>query len=351
MPRSLTTFSTMPGIENRVSAFHDAESWNRRNFAVPAYVALSLAPLLWAGNLVVGKTLADALPPFTLSAVRWAIGALVLLPFVIRRPLVPPRELWPGLVVLGITGITLYSALLYAALPHTSTLNVALLQAAIPLVTLLLAVGFLRERPGWKGWLGVAVAFVGVAWIVAAGDAQTFIALQLNRGDALMLVNVLLWAVYTIVAQRTLRRLDPLAGTFLTVAIGLVPLIPIAAFEMQGRAWPELTPTLIAALAYLGIFPSIVAYLLWNRGVLLVGAGQAALFTNLLPVYTAALAAVVLGEPTHGYHLVGGALVAAGVYLGTRFQLARPDGRAGQPPQRMTPPRGPVVRSGPDERR
>jgi drug/metabolite transporter (DMT)-like permease len=287
---------------------------------VHAYLALALAPLLWSGNLVVGKALADALPPFTLSAVRWAIGALVLLPFVLRHPsdLKPPRDLWPGLVLLGVTGITLYSALLYAALPHTATLNAALLQAAIPLVTLLLAVAFLGERPRWTGWLGVAVAFAGVAWIVGGGQLDALLALRLNRGDALMLVNVLLWAVYTIVAQRTLRRMTALAGTFVTVAIGLVPLLPIAAVEMQGRAWPELTPGLIAALAYLGVFPSIVAYLLWNYGSVAVGAGRAALFTNLLPLYTAMLAALALGEPTRIYHLVGGVLIAAGVYLGTR---------------------------------
>jgi drug/metabolite transporter (DMT)-like permease len=298
---------------------------------VHPYIALGLAPLLWAGNLVVGKALADALPPFTLSAVRWAIGALVLLPFVLRRPgeLRAPRELWPGLVVLGITGVTLYSALLYAALPHTATLNAALLQAAIPLVTLLLGVAFLRERPRWTGWLGVAVAFAGVAWIVGGGQLDALLALRLNRGDALMLVNVLLWAVYTIVAQRTLRRMTAVAGTFVTVAIGLVPLLPIAAFEMQSHTWPEPTLALLAALAYLGIFPSIVAYLLWNYGSVALGAGRAALFTNLLPLYTAVLAAVALGEPTQGYHLVGGVLVAAGVYLGTR----------------------PVLRSGPDERR
>jgi drug/metabolite transporter (DMT)-like permease len=298
---------------------------------MPAYVALALAPLLWSGNLIVGKALADALPPFTLSAVRWAIGALVLLPFVVRRPgdLRPPRALWPGLAVLGITGVTLYSALLYAALPYTATLNAALLQAAIPLVTLLLAAAFLGERARGVQWLGVAVAFAGVAWIVAAGDVGALLALRLNRGDALMLVNVLLWAIYTIVAQRTLRQVDPVAGTFLTVVIGLAPLLPIAAVEMQGRAWPVPTLPLIGALAYLGVFPSIAAYLLWNRGVALVGAGRAALFTNLLPVYTAVLAGVALGEPTRGYHLVGGALVAAGVYFGTR----------------------PVLRSGPVERR
>jgi drug/metabolite transporter (DMT)-like permease len=298
---------------------------------MPAYVALALAPLFWSGNLIVGKALADALPPFTLSAVRWAIGALVLLPFVLRRPdaLRPPRELWPGLIVLGVTGITLYSALLYAALPHTATLNAALLQAAIPLATLLLAAAFLGEQPRRVQWLGVGIAFAGVAWIVAAGDVAALLALRLNRGDALMLVNVLLWAVYTIVAQRTLRQVDPVASTFLTVVIGLAPLLPVAAVEMRGHAWPEPTLRLIGALAYLGVFPSIVAYLLWNRGVALVGAGQAALFTNLLPVYTAVLAALALGEPTRAYHLVGGVLVAAGVYLGTR----------------------PVLRSGPDARR
>ena len=297
----------------------------------PAYLALALAPLLWAGNLVVGKALADALPPFTLSAVRWAIGALVLLPFVLSKPqdLKPPKHLWPGLVVLGITGVTLYSALLYAALPHTATLNAALLQAAIPLVTLLLAAAFLRERPRRLQWLGVAVAFAGVAWIVAGGQLEALLALRLNRGDALMLVNVVLWAVYTIIAQRTLRRMTAVAGTFVTVVIGLIPLLPIAAIEMQGRAWPEPTLALLGALAYLGVFPSIVAYLLWNYGSVAVGAGRAALFTNLLPLYTAALAAVALGEPTQTYHLVGGVLVAAGVYLGTR----------------------PVLRSEPNERR
>lgn len=289
-----------------------------------AWIALALAPLLWAGNFVLGKTLADALPPFTLSLVRWALGAIVMLPLVLprRRELLPPRDLWLGLTILAITGVFLYSALVYAALPETVTVNAALIQAAIPLVTLLLAIPVLSERPRAVQWLGVATAFAGVAWIVGGGRLETLAALQVNRGDALMLANAVVWAVYTIVAQRVLPRMGNLAATFVSVLIGLPFLLAAAAVEMQGRAWPPITAELAVAILYIAIFPSIVAYLLWNHGVAVVGAGRAALFTNLLPLYTAFLAWLFLAEPVEVHHVAGGLAIAGGVYLGVARRVS-----------------------------
>jgi drug/metabolite transporter (DMT)-like permease len=282
------------------------------------YTALALAPLLWSGNFVVAKAVGDALPPFTLSALRWSIGLLVLLPLLRGRDLLLPRNWWPHVVVLAVTGVYLYSALVYAALRSTSTLNASIIQAAIPAVTALLAVVFLRARVAAIAWLGIAVAFAGVAWIVAGGQPDTLAALRVGSGDLLMLVNVLLWAGYTLVGQPLLRARDGIVVTFYSVLVGLAFLWPTALWEMQGRAWPVFTLELAAALAYVGVFPSVVAYLLWNRGVAAVGASAAALFVNLLPVYTAALAALLLGERVALYHVVGGLLVAAGVYLGSR---------------------------------
>jgi len=284
------------------------------------FLLLALAPLFWSGNFVIGKLLGEALPPFTLSALRWTIGALVLLPLVVRRgeALRAALRWWRSLSVLGATGVAGYTPLVYLALADTTTVNAALIQAAIPAVTAVLTVLVLRAPVGPRQWVGIAVAFVGVTWIVARGEPASLAALQLNRGDLLMVANVLLWAVYTVVAQRVLRHVDGLIGTFLSVLVGLALLLPVATWEMAGRQWPSSTPELAAALLYLGVFPSILAYLCWNRGVAAVGAALSASFVNLLPVYTAVLASLFLGEWIAWHHLAGGMLVAGGVYVGTR---------------------------------
>lgn len=283
-------------------------------------MALALAPLLWSGNFVVGKVLIEAFPPFTLSALRWTIGALVLAPLVAFRPLElrKVRPWLPGIAALAVTGVLLYSALVYAALRDTTAVNATLIQAAIPMVTVLMAVLLLGEPLIWRHWIGIAVAFAGVTWIVSRGDTGALAALRINPGDLLMVGNVVIWAVYTIIAQRVLRQVDTLVATFLSIVIGLVMLLPVAAWEMGGRAWPAPTPPLVAGVAYLGVFPSIVAYVLWNSGVAAVGAARAALFVNLLPVYTAVLAGIFLDEVLALHHVVGGALVAGGVFVGTR---------------------------------
>lgn len=283
------------------------------------FLLLALAPLFWSGNFVIGKLLGETLPPFTLSALRWAIGALVLLPLVgrQRQALRAALPSWRSLAVLGATGVAIYTPLVYLALADTTTVNAALIQAAIPAVTAVLTVLVLRAPVGPRQWIGIAVAFVGVTWIVARGEPASLAALRLNRGDLLMVANVLVWAVYTVVAQRVLRHVDGLVATFLAVLVGLALLLPAASWEMTGRSWPSATPKLVAAVAYLGVFPSIIALLCWNRGVAAVGAARSAPFVNLLPVYTAVLASLFLGESIAWHHLAGGLLVAGGVYVGT----------------------------------
>lgn len=269
---------------------------------------------------MIGKLIGDELPPFTLAALRWVVALLVVLPFIAARRarLSLARGWWPTVVVLGVTGVALYTAFVYLALRSTSTLNASIIQAAIPMVTALLAALVLGTRVGGRAWLGMLAAFVGVAWIVSAGQLAALLTLAVHLGDAIMVANVFLWAIYTLVGQRIFRAHDSIVVTFYAILVGLAVLWPIALWEMRGSTWPTPSGAMILALLYIGIFPSVAAYVLWNRGVAAVGASRAAVFVNLLPAYTAVLAALVLGERIALHHVVGGLLVAGGVYWGSR---------------------------------
>lgn len=293
-------------------------AWDGRG--VSAYLYLILALLFWSGNFILGKLLVDVFPPVALTAIRWTIGLVVLLPVVLRPPGLPrvERVHWPALVLLGFIGMVLYPVLVYVAVRYTTTVNASLIQAAIPTVTVLMAVLLFRDRVAVRQWLGIVVAFAGVAWVVAEGRPVTLATLGFNVGDLLMLVNVFAWAIYTIVAQRVMRYYSALGVTFYLVVIGLLFLYPAALWEMQGRALSPLTLPIALALLYLGVFPSVLSYVFWNKGVEMIGASKASMTINLIPVFTAVLAALFLDERIGLHHVVGGLTVALGVYLGTR---------------------------------
>lgn len=286
-----------------------------------ASLLIALAVLCWAGNYIAGRALRDDVPAVALTFWRWLLAFCLLLPFThagirARWPVV--RRSWKVLWLLGLFASVLQHVPIYWGLRDTTATNAALLNATSPVFILLLSVLVLKDRLRPIAVAGMLVALAGVVVIVCRGDIDVLRMLQLNRGDAWILVSALAWGGYTIALRFRPPELSGLHLLTLICAASVLLLAPLWAIELAtGRTF---TPTLpvIGGIAYVGVFASVVAYICWNRGVAILGPARAAPFMYLMLVYTPLLSIALLGEPVHGYHLAGGALIISGIYLATR---------------------------------
>jgi drug/metabolite transporter (DMT)-like permease len=289
-------------------------------------VWLTLPPLLWAGNAVVGRLMVGQVPPMALNALRWALAALLLAPLAWRvwRDGAAVRASWPYLLAIGTLGVGSFNALQYLALETSTPLNVTLINASMPVW--MLAVGALAfgERPAPRQLLGAALSAAGVANVVARGQWAALADVRLVVGDLYMLVAVIGWAVYSwllvrpSVSMRAPRRPDWDWAAFLFVQslFGLVfasgaALVEALAVPHAPIAWSS--PAVLAALAFVAIGPSIVAYRCWGLGVTAAGPALASIFVNLSPLFAALLSAWLLGEWPKPYHAAAFALIVAGI--------------------------------------
>ncbi|MBB3772353.1 drug/metabolite transporter (DMT)-like permease [Angulomicrobium tetraedrale] len=285
------------------------------------YLMLTLAPLFWSGNIVLGRYVAGQVPPMALAWVRWVLAFLILLPFTWRHL----RADWPVirthmgvLTLLSLSGITLYNTLYYWALQYSPALNGLLMTSTAPLLIAGWAFLLLGERLSLGQAGGIGLSLAGVLVILCRGDLGVLANIDFNIGDVLFLTAVLLYALYSALLARrpTMSRYG-----FLAFSLGWGGAMLTPAFIWERISGPPLHFDLLtlASFAYVAVFASVLAYLFFNRGVELVGPNRAAPFFHLMPVFGSALAILFLGETPHLYHAVGYALVLGGVVTATLF--------------------------------
>ena len=291
------------------------------------YLLLALCALFWSGNAVVGRALHDAVPPATLAFWRWSVALLLLLPW-IAQPLWRQRRVivshWKVLLLLSILGVATYNTLNYTALQTTTATNSALINSAC--TVMIVAVNFVMfgVRASARQWAGVAVSLAGTLVIVSRGSLELLLGLELVRGDILLLVLALFWALYTACLRWRPRELDGLGFLGGTIVIGLLILAPLYCWEALHSEPVRFTPGVVAGVAYTGVFPSVLAYLFWNRAVAEVGGNRAGQFLNLIPVFGTLLAVIFLKESVYLFHLVGAGLIFAGIYLAATPRAGKP---------------------------
>ncbi|MCQ4158484.1 DMT family transporter [Roseomonas sp. GC11] len=299
---------------------------------------LCLAALFWSGNFVLGRALNGTASPFFLAFWRWVVALAVLLPFAwphLRRD-GPVLRAHPGrLLLLALLGVASFSVLVYQGLRSTTAINGLLLQSVIPVAILLCAFLLFGERPGARQMLGVAFSIAGVAAIACHGSLEDLLRLSLHPGDLWVLGAVLSYAVYS-TCLRLRPRLHPLSFLTASIALSLPPLA--LGYALEG-SHPMPAPGALLALGYLAVFPSLLAYLFFNRGVELIGAARAGQFIHLMPLFGSGLAVLFLGERLQLFHAAGLALIGGGIALSmSRSRGAAPGGgRSRDLPARKNP--------------
>jgi len=284
---------------------------------VRALLLLGLVMLFWAGNSITGRAVRDDIPPFTLAFGRWLVAVLILLPFAARR-LWDERAAaiagWRWIAGLAFLGIVCFNAFIYSGLRHTGAANALLLQASIPALVLVLDRAVFGARAGALQIAGVAVSTLGVIGIVFRGDLSALATLRLGLGDVLILCGVVVWALYTVLLRKR-PAISSSSFLLLGFAFGALAMAPLAGWEWaQGMRVAWSLPVL-GAFAYVGVFPSVLAYFIYNAATADLGAARAGQAITLMPLFGALLSALLLGERLEGYHLIGMALILAGIIV------------------------------------
>ncbi|NCT85199.1 MAG: DMT family transporter [Comamonadaceae bacterium] len=290
---------------------------------------LTLPPLLWAGNAVVGRLVRHDIPPMALNGLRWLLAFALLAPLA-RRLLASPGEAlrrWRGLAWLGLLGMGCYNALQYLALHTSSPLNVTLITASMPVWMLGVGAVFYGVRPRRRQLAGAALSLAGVAVVIARGDPAALLAVHFVPGDLLMLVAIFTWAVYSWMLARPAPGLRPgerpdwnwAEALMAQLMFGVVfSGLAAGAEQLVAPADIHWSPTLVAVLAYVAIGPSLIAYRCWGLGVAEAGPALAGFFVNLTPLFAAVISAALLGLAPAWYHGLAFALIAAGIVVSSR---------------------------------
>ena len=285
-----------------------------------SYFLLFLPPFFWSTNFIVGKALVGLVPPWTLNTGRFAVSSLFLIPLVLyqREWQKIPREVIVPLILMSLTGVFAFNSVLYAALHYTTAINATLVNSTTPITTACLAWLIIAEKMTWRRILGICLSFSGIGWIVSHGSLETLYGLSFNPGDIIVFFATTLWGFYSVMAKRMMQQLSPLTLTATTTWIGSLFLLPAAALELSRSPADLFRQEVLLAFLYLGVFPSFVAFLIWNRSILLFGPSRATLVYNTLPLFAVFLSVIFLGETLMLYQIVGGVVVIAGVIIGTR---------------------------------
>ncbi|MCA1857640.1 DMT family transporter [Massilia oculi] len=298
---------------------------NRPVLTPSTILLLTVPPVLWAGNAIVGRLVRDAVPPMTLNLIRWTIALLVLVPLgqaAFRRGSGVLAN-WRRYAMLGLLGVGLYNSLQYLALQSSTPINVTLVASGVPVWMLLVGRLFYGVPVKRKQIVGAVLSIAGVLVVLCRGDLHGLLQLRLVAGDLYMILATIAWSFYSwmLMQQKDVPGLRADWAAFLVAQVGYGVLWSAALaggeWALGGAAidwsWP-----LAAALLYVAIGPAILAMRCWGAGVQRAGPSIGAFFINLTPLFTALLSSAFLGEPPHLYHVLAFGMIVGGIAVSAR---------------------------------
>lgn len=296
-----------------------------RKLSASTAMLLTLPPLLWAGNAIVGRLVRDAVPPMTLNLLRWSLALLILLP--LGRALLRPGSGlladWRRYAMLGLLGVGLYNALQYLALQSSTPINVTLVAAGMPVWMMIVGALFFGAPLRRRQVVGALLSIAGVLLVLARGDWQLLLALHLVIGDLYMVLATICWSFYSWLLiqprENPAVRADWAAFLLAQVIYGVLWSGLLAAVEW-GSAPRHIAMSwqVAAVLAFIAIGPAVTAFRCWGAGVQRAGPTIAAFFSNLTPLFAALLSLLFLHEAPQLYHLAAFLLIAGGIARSSR---------------------------------
>jgi drug/metabolite transporter (DMT)-like permease len=296
-----------------------------RKLSLPTAALLTVPPLLWAGNAIVGRMVRDAVPPMTLNLLRWTIALLVLLP--LGRAMFRPGNMvlsnWRRYSMLGLLGVGLYNSLQYLALQSSTPINVTLVASGMPVWMLLVGRLFYKAPVKPKQVAGALLSILGVLVVLCRGEVHQLAALRLVAGDLYMILATIAWSFYSWMLMQP-RDVPGLRGDWAAFLLAQVVYGVLWSAALSGAEWAVKGVDIAwswpvgAALLYVAIGPAILAMRCWGAGLQKAGPTLGSFFINLTPLFTALLSSAFLGEAPHLYHALAFGLIVGGIAVSAK---------------------------------
>ena len=287
-----------------------------------AYFFLLLTVTFWAGNFIVGKFASFyEVPPFSLNFYRWFFAWLILSPFTIPEILKNKnyiKENYKLFLVLGVTSITIFNSIVYYSLNFTQVISGVLMISTIPVMIMFISSILKIERTNIFQILGVLFSFTGVILIITKANLEILKNLDFNKGDITMVIAMFSWALYSTLLKKQTYKLSQLSLLQVIISFGLLFLIPIYFIEYQLGFRIQLEKPFFMILSYVVLFPGLASFILWIKGISLIGANRSGVFLHLMPILSAIMAMIIFSEKFMLYHILGAIFIITGIILSNK---------------------------------
>ncbi|HLK30610.1 MAG TPA: DMT family transporter [Puia sp.] len=286
------------------------------------YIGILLAvltTLIWSGNFVVARSAREQVPPISLAFYRWLCATIIILPFGFRKIIAEKEILLKNkwyLLFAALTGIALFNTCVYVAGHYSSAINLALIgTTSSPIMAVILARIFLKEKITWLRILGLAICISGILLLMGKGSFTEIINFRFSLGDVWVLLGAFFFAIYNVLVRKKPTGISPLVFVSTVFTVGTIIILPFYLIEKNYSAPVHWNMNLFWIILYLGLGNSIISYLCWNAAIARLGTARTALFGNLIPIFSSIEAVILLGEKITVIHILSAVLVIIGLII------------------------------------
>ena len=287
------------------------------------HLFLTLASLFWGFNAIASRLAIDEISPMSLVSGRW-LGVMIILSIICRHQLSLGFQVFKSnykwMIVMGLCGFTTFNSLYYISAHHTVAINLGIVQSTTPAFIMIISMFWLKTRINLKQVTGLLITFIGVSIVISNGNLASLLRLKLNNGDLLLIVACIFYAIYAVGLRKRPEINDVLLMTFFSY-VAFIGSLPGLIIEITQYSFFFPTFKGLMILSVIVIFPSLLAQILFMKGVKIVGPALSGLYTNLVPVFTSVLAIIVLDEVFHIYHLISLIIIFLGIYIFDRKKI------------------------------
>ena len=287
-----------------------------------AYIFLILTTLFWSGNFIVGKAASFfEIPPFTLNFYRWTFAWLILAPFTLKEIFEKKEYILKNIkliFVLGITSITIFNSIVYYSLNFTQVISGVLMISTIPVMIIVFCWLFKIEKTNIYQILGVIFSLLGVVVIITKANIGILLNLNFNKGDLWMVVAMFSWAMYSALLRKKKLQITQITLLQTIISAGLIFLLPAYLIELSLGYKASIDLPFVLTLTYVVLFPGLSSFILWIKGISIIGSNRSGIFLHLMPIFSTILAILIFDEKFMIYHLIGAIFIITGIILSSR---------------------------------
>jgi drug/metabolite transporter (DMT)-like permease len=278
-----------------------------------------LATLIWSGNFIIARGVIKTIPPITLGFYRWLLATIIILPFAWKYFVAEisfVKERFWFFFLAAVTGVSMFNTFVYVAGHYSSAINIAILgTCSSPIMSVILARIFLKERIPPLRIAGIVVSIIGILLLLSKGDPRNLLSFRFTKGDWWILAAALSFAIYNTTVRKKPQAMNPVNFLFTVFLIGTIVLFPFYLWELNKEGGIAINATNIEVIIYLGLGTSVICFFIWNKAITILGTGRTALFGNLIPIFSSLEAVLFLNEKITSIHIISFLIVVAGLII------------------------------------